>query len=185
MTRLRQTIARRLYLAQDTAAMLTTFNDVDTTAVIERAVAMAICLKRSMACAWASWASLPRPFRLALKDIPAVNGRIDGDEIVYNNYMDIRSRSQRSERRWSPVIRNAESLSSPPASKDDRRGQARQGRHADDGLRYDRGTFTISNGGVFGSLMSTPIINCRNRPCWASIASRIVRSRSMVRSSVR
>jgi 2-oxoglutarate dehydrogenase E2 component (dihydrolipoamide succinyltransferase) len=159
MTRLRQTIAKRLKSAQDTAAMLTTFNDVDMSAVIEARGRYKDLFEKKHGVRLGFMGFFAKAACLALKDIPAVNGRIDGDEIVYNNYMDLSVAVSGPSGLVVPVIRNAESLSFADIEKT----IGDFGKRAKDGtLTMDDmagGTFTISNGGVFGSLMSTPIIN--------------------------
>ena len=159
MTRLRQTIAKRLKAAQDTAAMLTTFNDVDMSAVIEARAKYKDLFEKKHGVRLGFMGFFSKAACLALKDIPAVNGRIDGDEIVYNNYMDISVAVSGPSGLVVPVIRNAETLSFAEIEKT----IGDFGKRAKDGtLTMDDmtgGTFTISNGGVFGSLMSTPIIN--------------------------
>ncbi len=159
MTRLRQTIAKRLKSAQDTAAMLTTFNDVDMSAVIEARARYKDLFEKKHGVRLGFMGFFAKAACLALKDIPAVNGRIDGDEIVYHNYMDISVAVSGPSGLVVPVIRNAETLSFADIEKT----IGDFGKRAKDGtLTMDDmagGTFTISNGGVFGSLMSTPIIN--------------------------
>lgn len=159
MTRLRQTIAKRLKSAQDTAAMLTTFNDVDMSAVIEARARYKDLFEKKHGVRLGFMGFFAKAACLALKDIPAVNGRIDGEEIVYNNYMDISVAVSGPSGLVVPVIRNAETLSFADIEKT----IGDFGKRAKDGtLTMDDmtgGTFTISNGGVFGSLMSTPIIN--------------------------
>ena len=159
MTRLRQTIAKRLKSAQDTAAMLTTFNDVDMSAVIEARGRYKDLFEKKHAVRLGFMGFFAKAACLALKDIPAVNGRIDGDDIVYHDYMDISVAVSGPNGLVVPVIRNAETLSFAGIEK----AIAEYGKKAKDGtLTMDDmtgGTFTISNGGVFGSLMSTPIIN--------------------------
>ncbi|MGV3730014.1 MAG: 2-oxoglutarate dehydrogenase complex dihydrolipoyllysine-residue succinyltransferase [Sphingopyxis sp.] len=159
MTRLRQTIAKRLKSAQDTAAMLTTFNDVDMSAVIEARARYKDLFEKKHGVRLGFMGFFTKAACLALKDIPAVNGRIDGDEIVYNNYMDISVAVSGPSGLVVPVIRNAETLSFAGIEKaiGDFGKRAKEGTLTMDDMAG--GTFTISNGGVFGSLMSTPIIN--------------------------
>ena len=159
MTRLRQTIAKRLKSAQDNAAMLTTFNDVDMTAVIEARNRYKDLFEKKHGVRLGFMGFFTKAACLALKDIPAVNGRIDGDEIVYHNYMDISVAVSGPSGLVVPVIRNAESLSFAGIEKTigDFGKRAKEGTLTMDDMAG--GTFTISNGGVFGSLMSTPIIN--------------------------
>jgi 2-oxoglutarate dehydrogenase E2 component (dihydrolipoamide succinyltransferase) len=159
MTRIRQTIAKRLKSAQENAAMLTTFNDVDMTAVIEARNKYKDLFEKKHGIRLGFMGFFAKAACLALKDVPAVNAQIDGDEIVYHNYADISVAVSAPNGLVVPVIRNAESLSFAGIEKT----IADFGKRAKDGtLKMDEmtgGTFTISNGGVFGSLMSTPIIN--------------------------
>ncbi len=159
MTRLRQTIAKRLKSAQDTAALLTTFNDVDMTAVIEARTKYKDLFEKKHSVRLGFMGFFAKAACLALKDVPSVNGQIDGDEIVYHDYVDISVAVSAPNGLVVPVVRNAEKMSF--ADIENTIGDF--GRRAKDGsLKMDEmkgGTFTISNGGVFGSLMSTPIIN--------------------------
>lgn len=159
MTRIRQTIAKRLKSAQDTAAMLTTFNDVDMTAVIEARNAYKDLFEKKHGVRLGFMGFFAKAAVLALKDVPSVNAQIEGDEIVYHNYADISVAVSAPNGLVVPVIRNAEALSFAGIEKT----IADFGKRAKDGtLKMEEmqgGTFTISNGGVFGSLMSTPIIN--------------------------
>lgn len=159
MTRIRQTIAKRLKSAQDTAAMLTTFNDVDMTAVIEARNTYKDLFEKKHGIRLGFMGFFAKAACLALKDVPSVNAQIEGDEIVYHDYADISVAVSAPNGLVVPVIRNAESLSFAGIEKT----IADFGKRAKDGtLKMEEmqgGTFTISNGGVFGSLMSTPIIN--------------------------
>lgn len=159
MTRLRQTIARRLKEAQDTAALLTTFNDVDMTAVIEARTKYKDLFEKKHGVRLGFMGFFVKAATMALKDVPSVNAQIDGDEIVYHNYADISVAVSAPQGLVVPVIRNADKLSVAEVEKT----IGDFGKRAKDGtLKMDEmkgGTFTISNGGVFGSLMSTPIIN--------------------------
>lgn len=159
MTRIRQTIAKRLKSAQDTAAMLTTFNDVDMTAVIEARNKYKDLFEKKHGIRLGFMGFFAKAAVLALKDVPSVNAQIEGDEIVYHNYADISVAVSAPNGLVVPVIRNAETLSFAGIEKT----IADFGKRAKDGtLKMEEmmgGTFTISNGGVFGSLMSTPIIN--------------------------
>ena len=159
MSRLRQTVARRLKEAQDTAALLTTFNDVDMTAVIatrERYKDL-FASKHNIKLGFMSF--FVKASCLALKDVPSANARIDGDEIVYHDYVDVSVAVSAPNGLVVPVIRSAEAMSFAEVEL----AIADFGRRAKDGsltmADMTGGTFTISNGGVFGSLMSTPIIN--------------------------
>jgi len=159
MTRMRQTIAKRLKSAQDTAAMLTTFNDCDMSAVIETREKYRDIFEKKHGVRLGFMSFFTKAVALAVHDIPAVNARIDGDEIVYHDYLDVSVAVSAPNGLVVPVVRNAESLSFADIEK----AIADLGKRAKDGtLTMDDmtgGTFTISNGGVFGGLMSTPIIN--------------------------
>jgi len=159
MTRMRQTIAKRLKAAQDNAAMLTTFNDVDMSAVMEARDKYKDLFAKKHDIRLGFMGFFAKAACLALKDVPAVNAYIDGDEIIYHDYVDISVAVSAPNGLVVPVIRDA-----------DKKGFARiEADIADFGARakagtltmedMSGGTFTISNGGVFGSLMSTPIIN--------------------------
>ncbi len=159
MTRLRQTIARRLKEAQETAALLTTFNDCDMSAVIEARDRYKELFEKKHGVRLGFMGFFAKAACLALKDIPSVNARIEGDEIVYHDYVDISVAVSAPNGLVTPVVRNADALSFAGIEK----AIAEYGKKAREGtLKLDDlagGTFTISNGGVFGSLMSTPIIN--------------------------
>ena len=159
MTRLRQTVARRLKEAQDTAALLTTFNDVDMTAVIETRSKYKDLFAKKHGVKLGFMGFFVKAACMALKDVPSVNAQIDGDEIVYHDYADISVAVSAPNGLVVPVIRNAEAMSF--ADVENTIGDF--GKRAKDGsltmADMQGGTFTISNGGVFGSLMSTPIIN--------------------------
>lgn len=159
MTRMRQTIAKRLKSAQDTAAMLTTFNDVDMSAVMATRDKYRESFEKKHGVRLGFMSFFTKAVALAAHDIPAVNARIDGDEIVYHDYLDVSVAVSAPNGLVVPVVRNADSLSFADIEK----AIADLGKRAKDGtLTIDDmtgGTFTISNGGVFGGLMSTPIIN--------------------------
>jgi 2-oxoglutarate dehydrogenase E2 component (dihydrolipoamide succinyltransferase) len=159
MTRMRQTIAKRLKAAQDTAAMLTTFNDVDMSAVMATRDKYRESFEKKHGVRLGFMSFFTKAVALAAHDIPAVNARIEGDEIVYHNYLDVSVAVSAPNGLVVPVVRNADSLSFAEIEK----AIADLGKRAKDGtLTMDDmtgGTFTISNGGVFGGLMSTPIIN--------------------------
>jgi 2-oxoglutarate dehydrogenase E2 component (dihydrolipoamide succinyltransferase) len=163
MTRLRQTVARRLKHAQETAALLTTFNDVDMTAVIAARDRYKELFEKKHGVRLGFMGFFAKAACLALKDIPSVNARIEGpegdQEIVYNDYVDISVAVSAPNGLVVPVVRDADQLSFAGIEK----AIAVFGKRAKEGtLTLDDmkgGTFTISNGGVFGSLMSTPIIN--------------------------
>lgn len=159
MTRLRQTIAKRLKSAQDTAALLTTFNDVDMTAVIEARAQYKDMFEKKHGVRLGFMGFFAKAACLALKDVPSANAQIDGDEIVYHDYVDISVAVSAPGGLVVPVVRDADKLSFAGIEQ----AIGAYGQKARDGaLTMDDmkgGTFTISNGGVFGSLMSTPIIN--------------------------
>ena len=159
MSRLRQTIARRLKEAQNTAAMLTTFNDVDMTAVIEARSRYKDLFEKKHGIRLGFMGFFVKACALAAKDVPSVNASIEGDEIVYRDYLDVSIAVSAPKGLVVPVVRNADRMSFAEIEKT----IADFGKRAKDGtLTVDEmtgGTFTISNGGVFGSLLSTPIIN--------------------------
>ena len=159
MTRLRQTIAKRLKEAQNTAALLTTFNDVDMTAVIEARAKYKDLFEKKHGVRLGFMGFFVKAACLALKDIPSVNASIEGDEIVYHDYADISVAVSSPGGLVVPVVRDADQMSVAQVEKT----IGDFGKRAKDGsLKMEEmkgGTFTISNGGVFGSLMSTPIIN--------------------------
>ena len=159
MTRLRQTIARRLKGAQEEAALLTTFNDCDMTAVIEAREAYKDLFAKKHGIKLGFMSFFAKAACLALKDVPAVNAQIDGDEIVYHDYVDISVAVSAPNGLVVPVVRSVDQMSFAEVEL----AIAGYGKKAKEGtLSMDDmkgGTFTISNGGVFGSLMSTPIIN--------------------------
>jgi 2-oxoglutarate dehydrogenase E2 component (dihydrolipoamide succinyltransferase) len=159
MSRLRQTIAKRLKEAQNTAAMLTTFNDVDMSAVIEARSRYKDLFEKKHGIRLGFMGFFVKACALAARDVPSVNASIEGDEIVYHEYLDVSIAVSAPKGLVVPVIRSADSMSFAEIEKT----IADYGRRAKDGtLTMDEmqgGTFTISNGGVFGSLLSTPIIN--------------------------
>ena len=159
MTRLRQTVASRLKEAQNTAAMLTTFNDVDMTAVIEARNKYKDLFEKKHGVRLGFMGFFVKAACMALRDIPAVNGSIEGDEIVYRDYVDVSVAVSAPNGLVVPVIRDAQTLSVAAIEKTigDFGARAKAGTLTMDDMKG--GTFTISNGGVFGSLMSTPIIN--------------------------
>ena len=153
MTRLRQTIAKRLKSAQDTAALLTTFNDVDMSAVMEARATYKDLFEKKHGVRLGFMGFFTKAVALAARDVPSVNAQIDGDEIVYHNYLDVSVAVSAPNGLVVPVIRNAEI----EKAIGDFGAKAKAGTLTMDDM--SGGTFTISNGGVFGSLMSTPIIN--------------------------
>ena len=159
MTRLRQTIARRLKDAQNTAAMLTTFNEVDMSAVMDLRSRYKDLFEKKHGVKLGFMGFFTKAVTHALKEIPAVNAEIDGDEIVYKNYYHIGVAVGTDRGLVVPVVRDADRLSLAGIEK----AIGDLGRRAQDGtLKIEEmqgGTFTISNGGVYGSLMSSPILN--------------------------
>jgi 2-oxoglutarate dehydrogenase E2 component (dihydrolipoamide succinyltransferase) len=159
MTRLRQTIARRLKDAQNTAAMLTTFNEVDMSAVMHMRNQYKELFEKKHGVKLGFMGFFVRACIQALKEIPAVNAEIDGTDIVYKNYYHIGVAVGTEKGLVVPVVREAGHMSLAQIEKT----IADLGRRARDGsLKIEDmqgGTFTISNGGVYGSLMSTPILN--------------------------
>ena len=159
MTRMRQTIARRLKEAQANAAMLTTFNDVDMSAVIAAREKYKGLFEKKHGVRLGFMSFFAKAACLALRDVPAVNAYIEGEEIVYHDYVDLSVAVSAPAGLVVPVVRNCDRLGFAEIEL----AVADLGKRAKDGtLSLDDmagGTFTISNGGVFGSLLSTPIIN--------------------------
>jgi len=159
MTRLRQTVAKRLKEAQDTAALLTTFNDCDMSAVMAARNTYKEAFEKKHGVRLGFMGFFAKAACLALKDVPAVNARIEGDEIVYYPYVDMSVAVSAPNGLVVPVVRDVQDMSFAGIEK----AIADYGRKAKEGTLtmadMTGGTFTISNGGVFGSLMSTPIIN--------------------------
>jgi len=159
MTRLRQTIARRLKEAQNTAAMLTTFNEVDMSAVMKLRSAYKDSFEKRHGVKLGFMGFFVKACIAALKEIPAVNAEIDGTDLVYKNHYDIGVAVGTEKGLVVPVVRDADALSLAGIEKGigDLAKKARDGSLALEDLQG--GTFTITNGGVYGSLMSTPILN--------------------------
>ena len=159
MTRLRQTIARRLKDAQNTAAMLTTFNDVDMTAVMAMRAQYKDAFEKRHGVKLGFMGLFVKACIQALRDVPAVNAEIDGDDLVYKNYYHIGVAVGTEKGLVVPVVRDADRLSLAEIEQqiNDFGRRARDGKLSIDDMQG--GTFTISNGGVYGSLMSTPILN--------------------------
>ncbi len=159
MTKLRQTIARRLKEAQNTAAMLTTFNEVDMTTIMEMRNRYKDLFEKKHGVKLGFMGFFVKACIHALHDIPSVNAEIDGDDIVYKNYYHIGIAVGTDRGLVVPVVRDADKKSIAETEKE----IAGFGRRARDGKlgleEMQGGTFTISNGGVYGSLMSTPILN--------------------------
>src|SRR6201992_3674910 len=159
MTRLRQTIARRLKDVQNTAAMLTTFNEVDMTNVMALRSHYKDVFEKKHGTKLGFMGFFTKACVQALKDIPAVNAEIDGTDLIYKNYYHIGVAVGTDKGLVVPVVRDCDTKSIADIEK----SIADFGRRARDGqLKIDEmqgGTFTITNGGIYGSLMSTPILN--------------------------
>ena len=159
MTRLRQTIARRLKDAQNTAAMLTTFNEVDMGPVMELRKQYKDLFEKKHGVKLGFMGFFTKAVCHALKEIPAVNAEIDGTDIVYKNYAHIGVAVGTDKGLVVPVVREADQMSIAEIEQEigNLGRKARDGKLGMDDMQG--GTFTISNGGVYGSLMSTPILN--------------------------
>ena len=159
MTKLRQTIARRLKSAQDTAAMLTTFNDVDMGAVMALRSQYKDIFEKKHGTKLGFMGFFTKAVIGALKDVPAVNAEIDGQDLVYKNYYHIGIAVGTDKGLVVPVVRDADDLSIAGIEKKIAGfgKKAREGKLSIDEMQG--GTFTITNGGIYGSLMSTPILN--------------------------
>ena len=159
MTRLRQTIARRLKDAQNTAAMLTTFNEVDMKPVMDLRASYKELFEKKHGVKLGFMGFFTKAVIHALKEIPSVNAEIDGDDLVYKNYAHIGVAVGTDKGLVVPVVRDADQMSIAEIEK----SINTLGKKARDGqlsmADMQGGTFTISNGGVYGSLMSTPILN--------------------------
>ncbi len=159
MTRLRQTIAKRLKQAQENAALLTTFNEVDMSSVMEMRKENQEDFQTRYGIKLGFMSFFVKACVVALKNFPAVNAEIDGDEIIYKNYYNISFAVGTDKGLVVPVLRNADELSFADIEKNIKEisEKARDGKLTIEDLQG--GTFTISNGGVYGSMLSTPILN--------------------------
>ena len=159
MSKLRQTIARRLKESQNTAATLTTFNEVDMSAVMDLRNRYKELFEKKHGVKLGFMGFFTKAITYALKEIPAVNAEIDGTDIIYKNYCHIAVAVGTDKGLVVPVVRNADQMSIAGVEKE----IGRLGKLARDGQLQvsdmQGGTFTISNGGVYGSLMGTPILN--------------------------
>ncbi|WP_162653225.1 2-oxoglutarate dehydrogenase complex dihydrolipoyllysine-residue succinyltransferase [Lentilitoribacter sp. Alg239-R112] len=159
MTRLRQTISKRLKDAQNTAAMLTTYNEVDMTAVMEMRKKYKELFEKKHGVKLGFMGFFTKAVCHALQEIPAVNAEIDGTDLVYKNFCHIGVAVGTDKGLVVPVVRDADAMSIAGVEQE----IGRLGRAARDGqlgmADMQGGTFTISNGGVYGSLMSSPILN--------------------------
>ena len=159
MSNLRKTVSRRLVEAKNTTAMLTTFNEVDMSAIMEIRTKYKDKFKELHGVGLGFMSFFTKAVCFALQEWPAVNAYIDGEEIVYHDYCDISIAVSAPKGLVVPVIRNAESLSMAEIEKKvvELATKAKENKLSMEEMQG--GTFTITNGGVFGSLMSTPIIN--------------------------
>ncbi|MCZ2327911.1 2-oxoglutarate dehydrogenase complex dihydrolipoyllysine-residue succinyltransferase [Bartonella sp. F02] len=177
MTKLRQTIARRLKDAQNTAAMLTTFNEVDMSAVMDLRKRYKDIFEKKHGVKLGFMGFFTKAVCHALKELPAVNAEIDGTDIVYKNYVNTGIAVGTDKGLVVPVVRNADQMSIAEIEKE----IGRLGRLARDGKLavndMQGGTFTITNGGVYGSLMSTPILNA---PQSGILGMHAIKERAMV-----
>ncbi len=159
MTRLRQTIAKRLKQAQENAALLTTFNEVDMTNIMEMRKDNQQDFQTRYGIKLGFMSFFVKACVVGLKNFPAVNAEIDGDEIIYKNYYNLSFAVGTDKGLVVPVLRNADELSFADIEKKIKEisEKARDGKLTIEDLQG--GTFTISNGGVYGSMLSTPILN--------------------------
>ena len=159
MTRLRQTIAKRLKQAQENAALLTTFNEVDMTNIIDMRKENQQDFQNRYGVKLGFMSFFVKACVVALKNYPAVNAEIEGDEIIYKNYYNLSFAVGTDKGLVVPVLRNADELSFADIEKSIKEisEKARDGKLTIEDLQG--GTFTISNGGVYGSMLSTPILN--------------------------
>ena len=159
MTRLRQTIAKRLKQAQENAALLTTFNEVDMTSIIEMRKQNQDDFQSRYGVKLGFMSFFVKACIVALKNFPVVNAEIDGQEIIYKNYYNISFAVGTDKGLVVPVLKNADELSFADIEKNIKEisTKAKDGKLTIDDLQG--GTFTISNGGIYGSMLSTPILN--------------------------
>ncbi len=159
MTRLRQSIAKRLKEAQNTAAMLTTFNEVDMTAVMEMRNDYKDAFEKKYKVKLGFMSFFVKAAVNALKEFPAVNAEIDGDDIIFKNYYDLGIAVSTPQGLIVPVVKDCDTKNMAQIEKDiaDVGLRAKDGKVTMDEMKG--GTFTITNGGIFGSMLSTPILN--------------------------
>jgi len=177
MSNLRKTISRRLVEAKNTTAMLTTFNEVDMSRIMEIRTKHKDKFKEFHGVGLGFMSFFTKACAFALQEWPSVNAYIDAEEIIYHDYCDISIAVSAPKGLVVPVIRNAESLSMAEIEKKvvELAGKARDNKLSLEEMQG--GTFTITNGGVFGSLMSTPIINI---PQSAILGMHKIEERAMV-----
>ena len=159
MSKLRRTISRRLVEAKNTTAMLTTFNEVDMGPIKDLRAQYKEEFKEKHGIGLGFMSFFTRAVAIALQEWPSVNAYIDGNEIIYHDYVDISIAVSAPKGLVVPVIRNAESLTMDGIEKEVKRLALRARENKLDLAEMQGGTFTLTNGGVFGSLLSTPIIN--------------------------
>ncbi len=159
MTRLRQSIAKRLKEAQNTAAMLTTFNEVDMTNVMAMRNDYKDAFEKKYKVKLGFMSFFVKAAVNALKEFPAVNAEIDGDDIIYKNYYDLGVAVSTPQGLVVPVVKDCDSKNMAQIEKDiaEMGGRAKDGKLTIEEMKG--GTFTITNGGIFGSMLSTPILN--------------------------
>ena len=159
MTRLRQTIAKRLKQAQENAALLTTFNEVDMSNIMEMRKVNQEDFQKRYGIKLGFMSFFVKACIVALKNFPAVNAEIDGNDIIYKNYYNVSFAVGTDKGLVVPVLKNADELSFADIEKNIKEisEKAREGKLTIEDLQG--GTFTISNGGVYGSMLSTPILN--------------------------
>ena len=159
MTRLRQTIAKRLKLAQENAAILTTFNEVDMTNIMEMRKDNQEDFKKKYGIKLGFMSFFAKASVVGLKNFPTINAEVEGDEIIYKNYYNISIAVGTEKGLVVPVLRNADELSFADIEKNIKviSEKAQSGKLTIEDLQG--GTFTISNGGIYGSMLSTPILN--------------------------
>ena len=169
MSNLRKTVSRRLVEAKNTTAMLTTFNEVDMSQVMALRTKYKDKFKEKHGVNLGFMSFFTKACCYALQEWPAVNAYIDGEEIIYHDYCDISIAVSAPKGLVVPVIRNAESLSMAEIEKKvvELAGKARDNKLSMEEMQG--GTFTITNGGVFGSLMSRPLSIFPSPPFWACI----------------
>jgi 2-oxoglutarate dehydrogenase E2 component (dihydrolipoamide succinyltransferase) len=159
MTRLRQTIAKRLKQAQENAALLTTFNEVDMTSIMEMRKENQEDFQNRFGIKLGFMSFFVKACVLGLKSFPSINAEVDGEEIIYKNYYNISFAVGTEKGLVVPVLRNTDEMSFAEIEKNIKliSEKARNGKLTIEDLQG--GTFTISNGGVYGSMLSTPILN--------------------------
>lgn len=182
MTRVRKTIAKRLMESKNSTAMLTTFNEVNLAKVSAARKELQDEFQKAHGIKLGFMSFFVKAAANALQRFPLVNASIDGDDIIYHGYSDISIAVSTDKGLVTPVLRNVERQSFADVEQGiaDYAAKARAGKLGLDDLQG--GTFTITNGGTFGSLLSTPIINRRRAPSWACTRSRNARSPRMARS---